>query len=37
MWCADGWKDYELIDTSDGERFPVAIREQSGVLCLHSR
>ena len=20
MWCADGWKDYELIDTSDGER-----------------
>ena len=20
MWCADNWKDYELIDTSDGER-----------------
>ena len=20
MWTADGWKDYELIDTSDGER-----------------
>ncbi|MCQ2429287.1 MAG: class I SAM-dependent methyltransferase [Clostridia bacterium] len=20
MWCADAWKDYELIDTSDGER-----------------
>lgn len=20
MWSADGWKDYELIDTSDGER-----------------
>ena len=20
MWCADGWKEYELIDTSDGER-----------------
>ena len=20
MWVADGWKDYELIDTSDGER-----------------
>ena len=20
MWCADNWKDYELIDTADGER-----------------
>lgn len=20
MWCADNWKDYELIDASDGER-----------------
>jgi 23S rRNA (cytosine1962-C5)-methyltransferase len=20
MWCADGWKDYELLDASDGER-----------------
>ena len=20
MWIADGWKDYELIDTSKGER-----------------
>ena len=20
MWCADNWKDYELIDTSEGER-----------------
>jgi hypothetical protein len=20
MWCADQWKDYELLDTSDGER-----------------
>ena len=20
MWCADNWKDYELLDTSDGER-----------------
>ena len=20
MWCADHWKDYELIDTADGER-----------------
>ena len=20
MWIADGWKDYELLDTSDGER-----------------
>lgn len=20
MWCADGWKEYELLDTSDGER-----------------
>ncbi len=20
MWCADNWKDYELIDTSNGER-----------------
>lgn len=20
MWCAENWKDYELIDTSDGER-----------------
>ena len=20
MWVADNWKDYELIDTSDGER-----------------
>lgn len=20
MWSADGWKDYELLDTSDGER-----------------
>ena len=20
MWAAENWKDYELIDTSDGER-----------------
>ena len=20
MWIADGWKDYEIIDTSDGEK-----------------
>lgn len=20
MWCADNWRDYELLDTSDGER-----------------
>ena len=20
MWIADGWKDYELLDASDGER-----------------
>ncbi len=20
MWCSDNWKDYELLDTSDGER-----------------
>ena len=20
MWLADGWKDYEVIDTSDGEK-----------------
>ena len=20
MWVADNWKDYELLDTSDGER-----------------
>ena len=20
MWCADNWKDYELLDASDGER-----------------
>ena len=20
MWLADGWKDYEVIDSSDGEK-----------------
>ena len=20
MWIADGWKDYEVIDTSNGEK-----------------
>ena len=20
MWIADGWKDYEVLDTSDGEK-----------------
>ena len=20
MWCSENWKDYELLDTSDGER-----------------
>ena len=20
MWCSDNWKDYELLDASDGER-----------------
>ena len=29
MWCADNWKDYELIDTADGERL-----ERWGNLIL---
>lgn len=29
MWCADRWKDYELIDTADGERL-----ERWGNLIL---
>ncbi len=29
MWCADNWQDYELIDTSDGERL-----ERWGDLIL---
>ncbi len=29
MWCADNWKDYELLDTSDGERL-----ERWGNLIL---
>ncbi len=29
MWCSDKWKDYELIDTSDGERL-----ERWGDLVL---
>ncbi len=29
MWCADQWKDYELIDTNDGERL-----ERWGNLIL---
>ena len=23
MWIADGWKDYEVIDTSCGEKLSV--------------
>ena len=29
MWGADNWKDYELLDTSDGERL-----ERWGDLIL---
>ena len=29
MWCADNWKDYELLDTGDGERL-----ERWGDLIL---
>lgn len=29
MWCSENWKDYELIDTSDGERL-----ERWGDLIL---
>ena len=29
MWCADNWKDYELLDTCDGERL-----ERWGDLIL---
>ena len=28
MWIADGWKDYEVIDTSCGEKL-----ERWGELC----
>ena len=27
MWIADGWKDYEVIDTSCGEKL-----ERGGVI-----
>ena len=30
MWIADNWKDYELIDTADGERL-----ERWGTKTLH--
>ena len=26
MWIADGWKDYEVIDCSDGEKLECWIR-----------
>ena len=32
MWIADGWKDYEVIDTSCGEKLELQL-----VLWMHSQ
>ena len=38
MWCSENWKDYELIDSSDGERLErwgkyILIRPDPQVIC----
>ena len=41
MWCADQWKDYELLDTSDGERLErwgkyILIRPDPQIIWKHT-
>ena len=38
MWIADGWKDYEVIDTSCGEKLErwgdyLLVRPDPQVIC----
>lgn len=42
MWIADGWKDYEVIDCSEGEKLErwgnyTLVRPDPQVICLPQR
>ena len=42
MWIADGWKDYEVIDCSDGEKLErwdkyTLLRPDPQVSVEHSK